>query len=387
MPHKSSFNHLFVAILRENAICKGTIMKKIRMVILALGLTAALAGCNKKVEEPKETKEINETQMTEKAVEETKNNTDDTSQGEVISYLTGESVSTEIGRQRPIAVMLNNIVDAVPQAGIANAGVVYEAPVEGNMTRLMGIFEDYHDLEKIGSVRSCRNYYVYYAQEFNSIYAHFGQAVYALPLLELEEVNNLSGLDGSVGSSVYYRTSDRVAPHNAYTSAEGLDKGIEIKGYDMNYSESYKGHYQFAADNQEVNLDGVKANTVKPGYTNNKPWFEYDEKDKLYYRFQYDDKQIDELTEEQLSYKNIIFQYSKWENFDSGGYLNIDTTSGGEGKYITNGTAIDITWEKDSEWGATKYYDKSGKEITLNQGKTWVCIILEGKTDAVEITE
>ena len=37
-------------------------------------------------------------------------------------------------------------------------GVVYEAPVEGDITRLMGIFEDYKDLERIGSVRSCRDY-------------------------------------------------------------------------------------------------------------------------------------------------------------------------------------------------------------------------------------
>ena len=62
------------------------------------------------------------------------------------SYLTGEYVSPAIGQRRPVAVMLNNIQAAVPQAGIANAGVVYEAPVEGGITRLMGIFEDYDNL-------------------------------------------------------------------------------------------------------------------------------------------------------------------------------------------------------------------------------------------------
>ena len=44
--------------------------------------------------------------------------------------------------------------------------------------------------------------------------AHFGQAAYALPYLELPEVNNLSGLSG-YGAEVYYRTTDRVAPHTA----------------------------------------------------------------------------------------------------------------------------------------------------------------------------
>lgn len=84
--------------------------------------------------------------------------------GEKLPYRTGCS---RIGRPGPpVAVMLNNIKQGCPQSGIANAGVVYEAPVEGDITRLMGIFEDYKDLERIGSVRSCRDYYIFYANEF-----------------------------------------------------------------------------------------------------------------------------------------------------------------------------------------------------------------------------
>ena len=72
--------------------------------------------------------------------------------GMVRSYLTGKLVPESIGRTKAISVMLNNIQAALPQSGIANAEVVYEAPVEGGITRLMGIFEDYQDVERIGSV-------------------------------------------------------------------------------------------------------------------------------------------------------------------------------------------------------------------------------------------
>ena len=79
----------------------------------------------------------------------------------VKSYLTGLDVPESEGRVRPVAVMLNNIKQGCPQSGIANAGVVYEAPVEGDITRLMGIFEDYKDLERIGRThyyaRRCKN--------------------------------------------------------------------------------------------------------------------------------------------------------------------------------------------------------------------------------------
>ena len=48
----------------------------------------------------------------------------------VKSYLTGLDVPESEGRVRPVAVMLNNIKQGCPQSGIANAGVVYEAPLK-----------------------------------------------------------------------------------------------------------------------------------------------------------------------------------------------------------------------------------------------------------------
>ena len=81
----------------------------------------------------------------------------------VKSYLTGEDVSVGIGHRRPIAVMLGNDTNGAPQSGTENAGVIYEAPVEGSITRLMAIIEDYDNIPRIGSVRSCRDYFLFYA--------------------------------------------------------------------------------------------------------------------------------------------------------------------------------------------------------------------------------
>ena len=74
-----------------------------------------------------------------------------------VSSLTGLPVTEEIRNQRPLAVMLNNIVEGTPQTGTEEAAIIYEVPVEGRITRLMGIFEDYESLEKIGYVRSSRD--------------------------------------------------------------------------------------------------------------------------------------------------------------------------------------------------------------------------------------
>ncbi len=369
-------------------------MKRMKKAIaMALLAAIALAGCGKD-EEPEPIQEVQEEPsidqdkiVIERSDDATEEPTDTLPEGEVRSYLTGKPVSADVGRRRPVAVMLNNVVDAVPQSGISRADVVYEAPVEGDITRLMGIFENYNDLTKIGSLRSCRDYYIFYALEFDAIYAHYGQAAYAVPYLEQDFVHNLSGIS-SYGDSIYYRTSDRKAPHNVYIDADGIQKGIEICQYTQDYSADYDGHYQFAEDGVSVDLpEGASANKVTLNcYSVNQPWFEYNAETKKYNRFQYDEAQVDEMDNEQLAYDNIILQYSQYKLYDQNGYLNIDPITAGTGKYITHGKAVDVRWEKDAPWGVTHYIDTNGQEITLNQGTTWVAIILNDRIDQVEIS-
>ncbi|MDY5023288.1 MAG: DUF3048 domain-containing protein [Blautia sp.] len=299
----------------------------------------------------------------------------------VKSYLTGEDVPERIGRRRPVAVMMGNTSDAAPQSGIANAGVVFEAPVEAEITRLMSVIEDYDDLERIGSVRSCRDSFIFYAYQFNAIYAHYGQSIYALKYLENHNIENLNGI--KMGSAAFYRTSDRSAPHNAYTSGDLLKNGIEQMGYSTEYREDYEGHFQFS--DEEVTLDGgEQALTVRlNNFKYNKPWFEYDEATKKYKRFQFGDVHIDEVTGEQLTCDNIILQYSEVEPYDAKGYLKIDAQNGGYGKYVTRGKAIDVFWYKNDPWGPVHYQDSNGQEIEINTGKTWIEIIHSDRTEDI----
>ncbi len=300
----------------------------------------------------------------------------DTHEGEAKSYLTGEWLEEAKVNARPVAIMTENTKICQPQYGLNSAGVIYEAPVEGSYTRLMAIYDNYQDLEKIGNVRSCRPYYAYIAMEFDAIYVHFGQCVYALDILNSGLIDNLSGLDGKVEKLAFYRTSDRKAPHNAYVSAQGIASAIAEKQYPTTYDADYQGHYLFAEDDSKNTLaSGTDAAVIKPYYFYNKPYFIYDEKTGLYQRFQFGDKEIDGNDGNQVAVTNIIFQNVSSSNYDATEYLNIPLTGTGEGKFFTAGKMIDITWKKDGQYGVTHYYDTQGNEITLNQGKTWVCLI------------
>ena len=367
-----------------------------RKLTIALVLSVSLlvfVGCGKKdtpVQTPvtEEETTAEETTVEEAAPateEEAAPAAEESKEGMVRNPVTNEWIDQSLENQRPIAVMYNNVTAALPQANISKADLIYECNVEGSLTRLMCIFKDWKGLEKIGPVRSCRDYYVYWALEWDGIYCHFGgPKLYVDFILGQDYVNHLDGtyLDGSA----YFRTSDRKAPHNAYTSGEGIAKALKQYDYSETYTSNYEGeHFTFASESNPVTLDnGVSATHVEPGYTINKPVFTYNESDGLYYREQYGAPHVDQLTGDQVAVKNIILQYTYHEVRDAKGYLAFkDHDKGRGGYYITNGKAIPITWEKSSDFSPTTYYDESGNEITLNTGKTFICIIEDGTQDSI----
>ena len=311
-------------------------------------------------------------------------------EGQMRSFLSGLPVDEKIGNRRPVAIMLNNLKPAQPMSGISYADVVYEYVVEGGITRLMGVFERYDGLEKIGSVRSCREYFVYTALEFDAIYMHFGQASYAVELLDKDYVDNINGL-GPAGDVSYYRTTDRQAPHNVYTSDKGINAGIDMLGYRRDHYDGYKGKFKFCDLDKEVtNENGYPATHIEPKYKINKPWFDYNEKTGKYDRYQYDGPQIDELTGEQISYDNVILQYNFWVQLDQKDYLAFDCHKGGAIQYCTKGKCIPGTWKREInddnyDMSAIRYYDMDGNEIEINNGKTFVCVIQNDEVDDVVV--
>lgn len=309
--------------------------------------------------------------------------TEDLNAGKTTSFLTGEYVDAKRAQRRPVAVMYNNIINAIPHSGLSNADVIYESPVEGSITRLMGIFDNYDKLKKMGSVRSSRIYYCYFALEWDAIYCHFGQSKYALDFLKSDHIDNVSSFNAG---NYFYRTSDRVAPHNCFTSGTQINEAIDKLKYKKNYDKDYQGHFKFAENGTKTDIaEGKPAVKVSLGYPINQPWFEYNAQDGQYYRFQYGDKHIDDQNNKQLHCSNIIIQFVNASIYPDGKSLDMTLTGSGKGWYITNGKAEKITWKKDKKEGQTKYFDKSNQEITLNTGKTWICMVQNEYADDVKI--
>lgn len=348
--------------------------------------------------------------------------------GKMQSYLTGEWKDVDVVQRRPFAIMVPNNPPAMPQYGLSKASIIYEAPVEGRITRLLCVVEDYDDLKYIGPIRSSRDYFVYEAMALDAIYCHWGLAVpYVAELINSNRVDNISQAVEGVASpypGAFARRKDRLSggyatEFTAYmwlqaagkgdggtdapdADVKGYKAGVEAKGYAKTYEES--GRFAQAERDPQAFLfaaDGVRAEyedypdalvicpggseSNKGGYGQNNATFTYNKEDHLYYRSQYGDKQIDELNGEQLKVSNVVFKVCHGEVRDDHDYLAFGCHGTGDAYVFTNGKMIKGTWEHSGDYAPNTFYDEEGNEIVLNQGSTWLCNIWKEYQEYAEV--
>lgn len=371
-------------------------MKK-ALLLAALSISASLllCGCSDGKKEPNIVEEVTlenteEIAPVDQATDIVVDEDIPPEEGMVRSKLTNEWVPAEIGGLRPLAVMVPNDKSALPHYNLSEADVLYECLVEGEITRLMAIYGDWTNLERVGNIRSCRDYYVYWAFEWDAIYVHAGGPFYIDEVIGRRDTNNINALVAPSG--VFFRSADRSAPQNLYFNGEDIAMEAQRLGYEMSPRSGYSddNHFQFASKAKPNTLEeygSAAANALKIDLSNAYPvtqtWFEYNAEDGLYYRFQKPSggAHVDAATDEQLAFKNVLIQFTYHEVRDDNGYLAFQCSdTSRDGWYFTNGKGIHVNWKKTSDYGATRYYDDNGKEITLNTGKTMICIIQDGDT-------
>lgn len=313
--------------------------------------------------------------------------------GQMQSYLTGEWKDESIVKRRPIAVMIPNNRPAMPQYGISKASIIYEAPVEGRITRLMAVVEDFDDLDRIGPVRSSRDYFVYQAMGYQAIYCNWGLArPYVEELINRDTVQNIS----AAVEGIYKPANEAYGRHSrpgygteftGYLYIDGMLEAAERLEYEWEYDDAYVPPFTFAAEGvlaQDNYTDAQKATMIYPGgkegnqsgYGAYNPYFEYHEDDNLYYRYQDGKEQIDEIDGSQITVANVVFQYCHGEVRDSHDYLAFGVHGEGDAIVFTGGKVIKGTWKRyDGDATPAKFFDENGEEVIFNQGKTWVCNI------------
>lgn len=305
--------------------------------------------------------------------------------------LTGKEMKNgSILKNRPLAIMVNNIKISLPQKGISQADVIYELPVEGGITRMMCLFSDYKKLPETGTIRSSRHDYLELMLPLDALYVHFGGSKYAYNFINK---HNLTTIDGMVAANYAFKQDASRAwkgrEHTWFTSYDLVKKEIEQKKIKttMPDKKEQKPFFKFATKEKPAKMGSSVATNVSAPFSQGVvATFDYDSKTKTYAKGQYGQPHLDETTGKPVTVKNIFLLFPKVETISNYGHRDIDL-SGGTGYYISNGKYKEITWTKKDVNSQMVYKDGAGKTLIVNQGKSYICMIPKENKASVKLVK
>lgn len=297
-----------------------------------------------------------------------------------LNPLTGLPIDEEWVNARPVAVMLNNLKQAMPQLGVSQADIIYEVLAEGGITRMLALYQSVKDVDVIGSVRSARTYYLELALGHDAIYLHAGGSPDAYDKIKAWNVTALDCVNGPYEGSLFWRDADRIREngkvHSVVTSGETILKLFPTYSFRQEHEEDFVYEMQFAEDGTPVG--GQQAQTITVPFSSYKTGvFTYDPESGKYLVEEYGSAYIDGNTGEQVSVTNVLVLKTSCSLIpgDDAGRITVDLSSGGEGWFACGGKIIPIRWSKDSIHGQLVYTTQSGEELTLGAGTSYVNII------------
>ncbi len=291
----------------------------------------------------------------------------------VACKLCGKLIDKHEANHYPVAVMIDNHIDARPHIGLNDACIVYETLVEGGITRLMAVFGN-SKVKQVGPVRSARSYYLDWASEFNALYAHAGGSPEALQLIQ---TYGLLDMNHYVGQAYWRDLSGKTyfAPHNLFANIDQL-RADGLKKYSLTDKIKQKFHFK-----DDAAAEIPKARSIAINYSNYTPCsvkFRYDSGSNDYLRYLGGKKEEDGLTKHSVRVKNLIVQITPaWLSESGSARLAMQTTGSGMALIFQDGKVISGTWKKATRLDQTHFYDGKHQEIKMNRGLTWISIVKE----------
>ena len=364
-----------------------------RLIALSLLLCLLLCGCGGAGQTPISTEPTTEaTQPTTEATEPTTEATEPTTEAteptteptepepEYRHPLTGEALDEPL-LNRPYAVVIDNDCDqSVPHWGVGDVDILWEMPHEGGTTRMIGIFSDVSQTDKLGPTRSVRPYLLSVARSFGAILVHAGGSPQGYDLLKQTKWDNLDGVQGPGADAYYKRDKSRKVDswHTMYITGENILKYTKKRKHDNMLDEMANFGLSF---DEDVLLSGADANNLEIRFRENgkKTTFTYQETTGDYTMKQMGLNYTDANTDQKVHFENILVLETKVKTIDNYGRLSQELEDKtGTGYFACNGYIVPINWSRDSATDPFCFTDMNGNPITLSVGKTYVAVVYNG---------
>jgi hypothetical protein len=264
-----------------------------------------------------------------------------------------------------LAVKVENLPEARPQAGLNSTDVVYEEPVEGGITRFIAIFQC-RSSSRVGPVRSARmTDSMVLPQYSHPVFGYAGgvaQVVHAVDAAGVKDENF------NIAVNAYQRDPNRPEPHNVYTSTQALWKAA---------AKAHEGAPQPVFQYGDLPGTTKKVGFVHLGFSSySDVYWRWNSHRQAWLRFH---GTVPHTIEGggQVSATNVVVQVVKirYDGLaDVIGTPSPEAVTVGSGKaYVfRDGRMIVGKWTRDKAGDLTQFQTRSGDTIELAPGNTWV---------------
>ena len=287
--------------------------------------------------------------------------------GPPICPLTGQEASSEgLAGRRALAVKIENSPESRPQAGLAEADIVFEQEAEGGITRFIAVYQC-HSTSRLGPIRSARPVDPLVLQQFGQVlFVHAGSVQAVINAIERAGIEDINC---NFREEVCPRDPSRTAPHDVFTSTRELyAAGGERTGApDMPFAYEEELDRAGSRRGREIHLEFSSFADV---------FWSYDPREDVYLRSH--DTTAHTLEDgSQIAARNVVvLRVRRLETsiVDAAGtpVPSFKVSGGGDAYVFRDGRVIQGQWRRANPQEPFSLVTRQGEEIPLAPGTTWV---------------
>ena len=278
---------------------------------------------------------------------------------------------------KPLCVIYDS--DA-PLYGISSAMLTVEIPIEGSDTRLLVFTDKATEAGKLGALAPTRDYITNIASFFGAVPVYLGnddRFPYSA-ISQEDDYIDFAEIDG------YCYTE--YGMYN-YTNADLLHAYIQNNGIGMVMSASPDMPYDFSEDN-EAPHGTIKATTALIQFDKSSTTELIYSASTGKYKIQKNTRPLtDKLDDTAPSYDNALILFSNAITHETADAteLIIDTLGGGEGFYLNDGLATEISWTVSDE-GNLELFDADGNKLLIKRGSSYIAFAKASMSSSTKLS-
>jgi hypothetical protein len=236
-------------------------------------------------------------------------------------------------------------------------------------------------------------YFDHWAGAFHVILAHVGGNDDAQSLLfHLPSVFNIDENRWEIslyntGTPLFWRSSDRIAPHNMYVSTYMLRSYAARHGQNWSYGQAYLMHKIPAPPSQRGRSATIDISFLDPlGPQSNPAYavhYEFQPTSDTYLRILGGVPHIDSLTGRALQPSNVVIMETDPGQADplaGPTPLSILIRNLGTGRavFFMDGKVTYGSWSQRDQFAPLRFYNSKGRQESFNPGQTWIELVPQG---------